>query len=303
MLRAGKMTGPRFFTTGSVIFGQRRGYRLRMYRPIETLDDAREQLRWNKDHGATAVKDYLQDTRLRRHLTITAARELGLNVISESNADPQMNLTQLMDGVTGIEHSMGLAPFYDDVGRDVGGHDPDAPGRLQWQDGGRLVSPGEQTLGGREAHAVHRPRAVDAVRNPTHLWPEDMFAWTMAAELRKLFAAGTSLQMGAHGQMFGLDAHWEMDLMAKGGFTPAQVLEIATIRGAAYHGLDGQIGSLEVGKLADLVVLDANPLADIRNAQKIRYVMKNGVLYAGADAARIWPNPRSAGKPYFAGRQ
>jgi imidazolonepropionase-like amidohydrolase len=105
--------------------------------------------------------------------------------------------------------------------------------------------------------------------------------------------------MGAHGQMFGLDAHWEMALLAKGGFTPAEVLEISTIRGAVYHGLDGQIGSLEPGKLADLVVLDANPLEDIANAQRIRYVVKHGTLYAGADAARVWPDPRPAGRPYF----
>ncbi len=307
ILRAGKMTGPRFFTTGSVIYGQRRGNRLRMYRPIETLDDAREQLRWNKDHGATAVKDYAQDTRLRRHLTATAARELGLNVISESSSDPQMNFTQLMDGVTGIEHSMGLAPFYDDVIRYWSGTSAGMTPTLLVVYNGKMGE-GWYHQGGKlwEDPKLTRfitPEHLMRVRNPTHLWPEDMFAWTMAAELRKLFAAGTSLQVGAHGQMFGLDTHWEMDLMAKGGFTPAQVLEIATIRGAAYHGLDGQIGSLEVGKLADLVVLDANPLADIGNAQKIRYVMKNGILYAGADAARIWPNPRAAEKPYFAGRQ
>ena len=147
------------------------------------------------------------------------------------------------------------------------------------------------------------PQQLMRVRNPTHLWPEDMYAWRMGAEVRKLFANGTSIQLGAHGQMFGLDAHWELDLLVKGGFAPAQALEIGTIRGAAHHGLDGEIGSLEPGKLADLVVLDANPLDDIANAAKIRYVMKNGILYAGADAARVWPDPRPAGKPYFMGRR
>jgi imidazolonepropionase-like amidohydrolase len=102
--------------------------------------------------------------------------------------------------------------------------------------------------------------------------------------------------------MFGLDAHWEMQLLAKGGVTPAEVLEIATIRGATHHGLGDQLGSLEVGKLADLVVLGANPLVAVENALQVRYVMKNGVLYAGADAARVWPDPRPARKPYFMGR-
>lgn len=141
------------------------------------------------------------------------------------------------------------------------------------------------------------------IRSTTHLRPEDMFVWQIGAAVRKLFANGTSVQLGAHGQMYGLDTHWELDLLVRSGFTPAEVLEIATIRGASYHGLDRDLGSLEVGKLADLVVLDADPLADIGNAQKIRYVMKNGVLYAGADAARIWPDPKPAPKPYFMGRQ
>jgi hypothetical protein len=303
MLRAGKIDGPRFFTTGSVIYGHRFGGRLRMYRPIETLGDALEQLRWNKDYGAIAVKDYAQATRKRRSLTATAARTLGLNVLSETAGDPQMNLTQLLDGVTGLEHSMGLAPFYDDMVRYWGGTKAGMTPTLLvvynghfgegwyhensklWQDPKltRFISP-EQLM---------------RVRNPTHLWPEDMYAWTMGREVKKLFANGTTVQLGSHGQMFGLDAHWELDLLVKGGFSPAEALEIGTIRGATHHGLNGEIGSLEVGKLADLVVLDANPLEDIANAQKIRYVMKNGILFAGADAARVWPNPKPAGKPYF----
>jgi hypothetical protein len=228
---------------------------------------------------------------------------LGLNVLSETAGDPQMNLTQLLDGVTGLEHSMGLAPFHDDMVRYWGGTKAGMTPTLLvvynghfgegwyhensklWQDPKltRFISP-EQLM---------------RVRNPTHLWPEDMYAWTMGREIKKLFANGTSLQLGAHGQMFGLDAHWELDLLVKGGFSPAEALEIGTIRGATHHGLAGEIGSLEVGKLADLVVLEANPLEDIANAGKIRYVMKNGILFAGADAARVWPDAEPAGKPYF----
>ena len=307
MLRAGEIAGPRLFTTGSVIYGGRRGARRRMFRSIETLDDAREQLRWNKDHGAIAVKDYVQITRLRRSLTMTAARELGLNVLSESAADPQMNFTQLLDGVTSIEHSMGLSPFHQDVVEYWGGTKAGMTPTLLV---GYNVAMGEGWYHGAsklwEDPKLTRfitPEQLMRVRSPARLWPEDMAVWQMGGELRKLYRNGTSLQLGAHGQMLGLDAHWELDLLARSGFTPAEVLEIATIRGAAVHGLDGQIGSLEVGKLADLVVLEANPLEDVGNAQKIRYVIKNGVVYAGADAARVWPEPRAAPKPYFVGRE
>ena len=303
MIRSGRMTGPRFLTTGSVIYGRRQSGRLRMFRPIETLDDAREQLRWNRDHGAIAVKDYSQPTRKRRHLVATAARELGLNVLSESAADPQMNLTQIMDGVTVIEHSMGLAPFHDDVVRFWAGTDAGMTPTLSvvyngpmgegwFHQAGKLWEDPKLTN-------FIDPMSLMRVRRNTHLWPDDMYAWEMARELRKLYNAGTSLQLGAHGQMMGLGTHWELELFAGGDFPPSQILEIATIRGATQHGLDAQIGSVEVGKLADLVVLDGNPLEDIRNVARIRYVMKGGVLYDGTDAARVWPNPRPAPRPYF----
>ncbi len=303
MIRSGKMTGPRFLTTGSVIYGRRQSGRLRMFRPIETLDDAREQLRWNRDHGAIAVKDYSQPTRKRRHLVATAARELGLNVLSESAADPQMNLTQIMDGVTGIEHTMGLAPFHDDVVRFWAGTEAGMTPTLSVVYNGPMGEgwfhqAGELWEDPKLTNFID-PMSLMRVRRNTHLWPDDMYAWEMARELRKLYNAGTSLQLGAHGQMMGLGTHWELELFAGGDFPPSQILEIATIRGAAQHGLDAQIGSVEVGKLADLVVLDGNPLQDIRNVARIRYVMKGGVLYDGTDAARVWPNPRPAPRPYF----
>jgi len=305
-IRTGQMVGPRYFTTGSVIYGGRAGARRLMYRPIATLDDAREQLRWNRDYGAIAVKDYVQDIRLRRSLTVTAARELGLNVVSESAADPQMNFTQLLDGITGLEHSMGHHPFYGDVvtfwGKTGAGMTPTllvgynvAMGEGWYHQQSKLWEDPKLTR-------FITPEQLMRVRSPTKLWPEDMTVWAMGAELRKLYRNGTSLQLGAHGQMFGIDAHWELDLFKRSGFTPQEILEIATIRGATQHGLDAQLGSLEVGKLADLVVLDANPLDDIGNASKIRYVMKNGLLFSGADASRVWPDPRPLGKPYFVGR-
>jgi len=303
MVRSGRVTGPRFFTTGSIIYGRRRGGRLRMYRPIENLDDAREQVRWNLDHGAIAVKDYAQATRKRRHLTATAAREMGLNVLSESSSDPQMNLTQLMDGVTTIEHSMGLAPFHDDIVQFWQGTEAGmTPTLVVVYNGpmgeGWFHQAGKLWEDPKLANFID-PMSLMRVRRTTHLWPDDMYAWQMASELRKLYDAGTRLLLGAHGQMVGLGTHWELALFAGGGFPPEQILEIATIRGAEQHGLDAQIGSLEPGKLADLVVLDANPLDDISNAARIRYVMKGGVVYSGDDAARVWPDPAPAPRPYF----
>jgi imidazolonepropionase-like amidohydrolase len=302
MLMAGKLTGPRLFTTGPPIYGSRSG-RVRMYRPFDTLAGAREQLRWNQDHGAIAVKDYAQSTRKRRHLTMMAARDLGLNVLSESSGNPQMNLTQIMDGVTGIEHSMGLAAFYDDMVRYWGASKAGMTPTLIVQYGGRM---GEGWMHQRDKLWEDKkltqfilPQHLMRLRRTTHMWPEDFFARTMASSLRKLYAAGTSLQLGAHGQLLGLDTHWELEILAAGGFSPHQVLEIATIKGATHLGLDRSLGSLEPGKLADLVVLTQNPLDDIKHTTSIRYVVKNGIVYSGEDAARVFPNPRPAGAMYF----
>ncbi|MDH3222831.1 MAG: amidohydrolase family protein [Gemmatimonadota bacterium] len=303
MLQAGRMVGPRFLTTGSVIYGRRHGGRLRMFRPIESLDDAREQVRWNKDHGAVAVKDYAQATRKRRHLVATAAREMGLDVLSESSSDPQMNLTQILDGVTAIEHSMGLTPFYDDIVQFWKGTRASmTPTLLVVYNGPMGEGWFHQSSKLWEDPKLTRfvdPMSLQRIRRTTHLWPEDMYAWNMAGDLRALDEAGVPLQVGAHGQMFGLGFHWEMQLYQQGGFSPARVLELATIGGARKLGLDGQIGSIEPGKLADLVVLDRDPLESVENVERIRYVMKGGWLVSGADASPVWPTKGEAPAPYY----
>ena len=76
-------------------------------------------------------------------------------------------------------------------------------------------------------------------------------------------------------------------------------MQVATINGATYYGMEDNLGSIEVGKLADLIIMSANPLNDITNTRAIVYVMKNGVMYNGDDAARVYPDPAPAGRMYF----
>jgi imidazolonepropionase-like amidohydrolase len=120
-----------------------------------------------------------------------------------------------------------------------------------------------------------------------------------ARNAKRLLDAGVSVQRGAHGQREGLAAHWEMWMFVQGGMTPMQALRCATLNGARYLGLDGDIGSLEPGKLADLVVLDKNPLEDIRNTEAIRQVMQNGRLYDGLRLDEIGNHPRKRPGFYF----
>ncbi len=104
-----------------------------------------------------------------------------------------------------------------------------------------------------------------------------------AALAKQLADVGVLVNTGAHGQREGLATHWEMWMFAQGGMSPLEALAAATISPAKYLGLDNDIGSLEVGKLADLVVIDGDVSTDIRQSDKITHVMLNGRLYNAAD--------------------
>ena len=305
MLRAGSVAGPRIFSVGDPIFVTK--YRTKMYRPVESVDDALEHARFNKDHGATTLKDYSNHTRAARQQLAAAARQEGLNLVTESFANPSMNMTQLIDGFTGIEHTMGLTPLYDDVvqlfaATEVG-MTPTLIVVYDGPSGERYFHQSERLWEKPKLLNFFRKDQLIRLRRPTHYWDDDFSHKIMAREIRKLYRAGVSLQLGAHGQMMGLGAHWEMELFVHGGFTPMEALEIATINGFEHQGLERELGSIEPGKLADLVILKKNPLDDIRNTRSIRYVLKNGVVYSGEDASRVYPDPLPAEPLYFKERK
>jgi len=105
--------------------------------------------------------------------------------------------------------------------------------------------------------------------------------------------------MGSHGQIQGIGAHWEMWMLSQGGMTNMQVLECATVNGAHYIGMEDDIGSIEAGKLADLVVLDKNPLDNIRNTESVSYTIANGRLYDATTMNEIGNNSKIRGKFYW----
>jgi hypothetical protein len=301
MLRAGRISGPRLFSVGDPIFVTK--YRTKMHRPITSLDDALEHARFNQDHGATALKDYSNHTRAARQQLAEACRRLGLNLVTESFGTPAMNFTQLIDGFTGLEHTIGLTPIYDDVRRLFAATDAGITATLIVLYGGPA---GEQYFHARERlwedeKLLHFYRADQLVglRRPKHHFDDDWYHPEMVGELRRLADAGVLLTMGAHGQMMGLGAHWEMELFVQGGMTPLEAIRVATINGFRHHGLDAELGSIEAGKYADFVLLAEDPRGDIRNTRSITTVVKNGVLYSGADASRVHPEPRSHQPLYF----
>ena len=108
---------------------------------------------------------------------------------------------------------------------------------------------------------------------------------------------GVLTNIGAHGQREGLGSHWDIWAFAQGGMTPMQALRTGTINPARSLGMDKDLGSIEVGKLADMVVLDSNPLENIRNTTSIRYTVLNGRVYdSGMNEVGRRERPR---KPFW----
>lgn len=299
--RAGAITGSRLLSTGPPIYGLRY-FRPKSYRPIRSQEDADEVVAFNKAYGAAALKDYVHFDRSSRVWLYEAARRAGLNVVSETAADFQMSMTMLMDGVTGLEHTVGMTPMYADVHRlwaaTGAGNTPTLIVSYNGPQGETAFHQRDRLWEDPKLLTFFPKNDLIRFRRPTRYFEDDIYAEEMAREIRRLRQAGVSIHVSGHGQMHGLDKHWEMELLARGGFTPLEILETATIASARYLGLGAQIGSIEVGKLADLVILNQNPLDDIRHAKTIDMVMLNGVLYRGSDAGRVHPDPQPPGIQY-----
>lgn len=281
--RAGLVVSPRTYSTGTILYGAYGNFRAE----IETLDDARRHLKRLAAIGAISVKSYNQPRRDQRQKVLVAARELGMMVVPEGGSTFMHNLTMVVDGHTGIEHSLPVERIYQDVvrmwtGSGVG-YTPTLVvgyggiwGENYWYD---TTNVWENT---RLSTFVPREVVDPRSRRRTKAPLEEYNHLRSAGICKALVDAGERVQLGAHGQLAGLGAHWELWMLGQGGLTPHQALRAATIHGAYYVGLDADLGSIEPGKLADLVLLDANPLADLRNSDKIDLVIQNGMIFDAA---------------------
>ena len=300
MVRTGAMVGPRVFSTGQIIYGADGDFKS----VINSLDDARSHLRRLKAVGAFSVKSYNQPRRNQRQQVIQAARELQMEVVPEGGSTFFHNMSMILDGHTGIEHNVPIATLYDDVIRlwaaSGTGYTPtlvvsygSVSGEYYWYQHSEVWK--KMPL----MNFIPRP-IVDARSRRRQMLPEDDFGHVLVSQSAKRLAdAGVKVNLGAHGQLQGLGAHWELWMLAQGGLTPMQALRSATMNGAYYLGMEDHLGSLKPGKLADLVVLERNPLEDIHNTEYVKMVMVNGRLYDSESMDEIGNHPRKRGPFYW----
>jgi imidazolonepropionase-like amidohydrolase/Tol biopolymer transport system component len=298
MARAGLVLSPRTYSTGTILYGAMGSFAA----PIESLDDARSHLARLKAVGAISVKSYNQPRREQRQQVLAAARELGMMVVPEGGSLFQHNMTMVVDGHTGIEHSLPVEHVYEDVTQLWG---PSGVGYTPTLIVGYGGPWGEEywyqheDVWANERLQRFVPRFVlDPRSRRRTLYPANEFNTQRSSGICKaLVDAGGAVQLGAHGQLAGLGAHWELEMFAQGGMSTHEALRSATLSGARYVGLDKDLGSLEPGKLADLLVCPGDALADLTRLRALRYTMLNGRLY---DAATLAPaDGRGGSAPRF----
>ncbi len=289
LVETGDLVGPRAFSTGPGVFSDT---------DFQSAEDVeRVVARYKKYYRTNTIKSYMIGNRRQRQWMIEACHKNEVMPTTEGGLDLKLNLTHALDGFSGNEHSLPVVPLFADVVKLFASTGISYTPTLLVAYGGPF---GEThfftTTAIHDDPKIRRfiPHQVldEKVRRSAWFHKDEHVYPLIAASAAKVARAGGHVCIGSHGEMQGIGYHWEMWALASGGWQPQEVLRAATLHGAEAIGYAQDLGSLETGKLADLVVLSADPLKDIHNTSAIRYVMKNGELYEGDTLDRTWPEKK-----------
>ncbi len=281
--QAGELLGPRIFSTGEIVYGAKNP---NVYAEINTYDDALAHVRRLKAQGGRSVKNYNQPRREQRQQVVMASIAENMLVVAEGGSLFGMDMTIVADGNSTLEHNVPLGVFYDDVVQFFSQSTTNYTPTLVVGYGGLAGDPYWRQATDVWTHPllVHTPpdQLAAQTKRRTKAPEEDFIDDDVAREARKLADKGVKVSIGAHGQQAGIGPHWELWSFVRGGMSPVEALRAGTIVSAQSLGMATDIGSLEAGKLADLVILDADPTQDIRNSDKVARVMLGGRMYDAA---------------------
>ena len=280
--KSGQTVGPRLFSTGFILYGAEGDFKA----VVNNLEDARFAIERTKAFGAKSIKSYNQPRREQRQQIMQAAKELGVNVVPEGGSNFYSNMSMIFDGHTGIEHNIPVNPVYKDVlslwSNSKTGYTPTLIVNYGGMNG-EMFFYEESNVWENQTLLKYTPRYVIDTRSRHRIKiPRKEYEnghILTSKTVTDLSKMGVKVNLGAHGQLQGLGAHWELWMLHQGGMSNLEALKAATINGAEYIGIGDELGTLEVGKLADLIILDKNPLENIRHSNTVTHTMINGRLY------------------------
>jgi imidazolonepropionase-like amidohydrolase/Tol biopolymer transport system component len=299
MQRSGLILSPRLFSTGEIIYGARSSNLV----DINSYEDALSHVRRLKQQGAVSIKNYNQPRREQRQQVVAAANAENMMVVAEGGSLFHMDMSMVVDGNRTIEHNLPQSKIYEDVlqlwSQTNVGYTPTfvvtfngpTAERYWYQETEVWKHP---ILSFYVPPHILQPASVRRVMAPK----EDYTHITSAKTAKALADRGVSVHIGAHGQREGLASHWEMWSLAQGGMSPIEVINAATLAAAKHLGMDDEIGSIETGKLADLVIIDADVTEDIFSSDEVDKVMLNGRLYEASSLNEIVSGDRKT-KPFY----
>ena len=286
LVDAGEMIGPRIFSTGPGIFGNSK---------FQSYKDAKNTVaRYQKHYRTDTLKSYVVGNRKQRQWVVQASKELGIIPTTEGASNLKLNLTHAIDGFAGNEHSLPIVPIYNDIIQlfaktgitytptlvvSYGG----PSGKYYFFEKDDVYNDKKLQRFNPQAVLDEKIARIPWFRDSEYIFPQ------IASGANEILKAGGRVGMGGHGELQGLQCHWEMWAFAMGGMSNHNVLRVSTILGAEAIGYGNDLGSLENGKLADLVVLDKNPLDNIKNTNTVRFVMKNGEMFEGDTLNQVYP--------------
>jgi Tol biopolymer transport system component len=290
LVDTGEMIGPRIFTTGPGIFSNS---------DFQSYEEAKNTVaRYQKHYRTDTLKSYVVGNRKQRQWVVQASKELGIIPTTEGASNLKLNLTHAIDGFAGNEHSLPIVPLYKDVielfARTGITYTPTLvvsyggpQGKFYFFEKGDPYSDKKLQRFNPQAVLDEKMARLPWFRDSEYIFPQ------IAAGANEILKAGGRVGLGGHGELQGLQCHWEMWAFAMGGMSSHDVLRVSTILSAEAIGYGTDLGSLETGKLADLVVLDKNPLDDIKNTNTVRYVMKNGEMFEGDTLNQVYPEKKT----------